>query len=369
MPPLQDIRQLLNPGNQVLNSALEKLAAVGILTDRDVLLADERDLAARAGIDAALARDVRAHLSEAYSANCRTGSEALEAAASLADTGALKAWTMGCEGVDALLDGGIHHGDVVELSGPSNQGKTQLCFYSAVCAVVLSDPEGALRQPLGTVVYVDTANSFSATRILELFNGSDRFASARSRGVTNQEILSCVRVMDCYDAYAMIGMLEELDVALSKGNDFYSRMQLLVIDSVASVLSPVLSMKQGTGQMLAATIARMMRSIAANHGVAVLVVNHAVSARDEGVPRGTKPALGMIWQGVPTVRLFLRPDDDQDTDEHTGGREGMVWTYEAADGTVMRLFKRIIEVRNSTRTAVGAWAPIFFGQTEVICET
>lgn len=115
-----------------------------------------------------------------------------------------------------------------------------------------------------------------------------------------------------------------------------------------------------------ASVARMIRSLAAN-GIAVLVVNHAVSAREEGMARGVKPALGVNWQAVPTVRLFLRSDEDDEADEQ-GGKEGMVWTMEAADGRVLRLNKRVIEVRNSTRTKVGTSGEVYIGSTEIICE-
>jgi hypothetical protein len=118
---------------------------------------------------------------------------------------------------------------------------------------------------------------------------------------------------------------------------------------------------------LMASIGRMLRAIATTHGVAVVIINHAVSDR-EGGPRSVKPALGMSWIGLPTVRLFLRHDGEEDTDEQTGGREGMVWTFEAADGRVMRLCKRLIEVRNSVRTNVSARAAVYIGQTEIICE-
>lgn len=147
---------------------------------------------------------------------------------------------------------------------------------------------------------------------------------------------------------------------------FYCKFQILIIDSVATILSPILGMKQTTGLAIMASIGRLLRTIAASHGVAVVVVNHAVSARQEGIVAGTKPALGTTWSSVPSVRLFLRHDTSDDADEQN--REGMVWTFEAADGTVMRLVKRMLEVRNSTRTNVGAHAAVYIGTMEIICE-
>lgn len=91
--------------------------------------------------------------------------------------------------IDSLLDGGIQMGDVIELSGAASQGKTQLSLFCSLCAILLRleghslPPVVRPRDSLGTVLYLDTANAFSPTRILELFNGSDRFQSARESGI------------------------------------------------------------------------------------------------------------------------------------------------------------------------------------------
>lgn len=276
--------------------------------------------------------------------------------------------------LDILLDGGTHSGDIIELSGSTSVGKTQLCLLASLCSVVLqqSNDEFKARRKsqLGTVLYVDTANSFSPRRILELFNGGERFAPARKLGIKNEDVLSCIRVAKCYDVHDFVALLSNFEHGLEErsSSPFYSRMELLVVDSIASLLSPVLSMKHSAGQTLMASITRSLRRIATQHNVAVVLVNHAVSSRnEEGETMGTKPALGKAWQGVPTVRLFLKHDVQDDAGD-TGGREGLVWSVEVEPGKVMKLSKRIVEVRSSSRMAIGGSMPIFFGQTDIITD-
>ncbi|PKU87043.1 DNA repair protein RAD51 like 4 [Dendrobium catenatum] len=67
----------------------------------------------------------------------------------------------GCDGIDTLLGGGLREGQLTEIVGPSSSGKTQFCLYVASNVAV---------KLCGSVVFLDTSNSFSPTRIASIVN-------------------------------------------------------------------------------------------------------------------------------------------------------------------------------------------------------
>jgi RecA/RadA recombinase len=91
--------------------------------------------------------------------------------------------------LDELLEGGIRGGVVMELVGPSSSGKTQVllssfssstCNYSYhmynlnYCVVttkicIQTAASAILRGAM--VVYIDTCNSFSSSRLAEVISG------------------------------------------------------------------------------------------------------------------------------------------------------------------------------------------------------
>jgi len=68
----------------------------------------------------------------------------------------------GCASLDALLEGGLREGQVLELYGDSGSGKTQLCL--SACAQTIARGE--------RVLYIDTSNAFTATRLLSILKES-----------------------------------------------------------------------------------------------------------------------------------------------------------------------------------------------------
>ncbi|PIN18456.1 ATP diphosphatase [Handroanthus impetiginosus] len=97
----------------------------------------------------------------------------------------------GCERIDFLLQGGLCTGHVTELVGPSSSGKTQVCLKAA---------SHVARKYSGTVMYFDSGNSFSPKRVAQFLT--------QSSDPANIEIGSQVR--------------------------------MLIIDSLSSLIAPVL---------------------------------------------------------------------------------------------------------------------------------
>mmetsp|Transcript_42376 Transcript_42376/g.70683 ORF Transcript_42376/g.70683 Transcript_42376/m.70683 type:complete len:180 (+) Transcript_42376:117-656(+) len=66
----------------------------------------------------------------------------------------------GFKKLDLLLGGGINTGEVLEVVGSSSIGKTQLCLTVASYLAAVSQD---------SIIYVDTANTFSPTRVQTLY--------------------------------------------------------------------------------------------------------------------------------------------------------------------------------------------------------
>ncbi len=101
--------------------------------------------------------------------------------------------------------------------------------------------------------------------------------------------------------------------------------RVLIVDSVAAVVGPVLGMPQHSqGYVLVAALGRMLRQLAAAHSLAVVVTNHLVASRaaegketdSKEVPWGGAqagantrhmvPAMGEMWKGQVHRRLLLQ---------------------------------------------------------------
>ncbi|BBH04865.1 homolog of RAD51 D [Prunus dulcis] len=163
----------------------------------------------------------------------------------------------GCEGIDLLLGGGLREGQLTELVGPSSCGKTQVCLLAA---------SNVATKHMGNVVYLDTGNSFSPQRIAQ-FVGH----------ITG-------RAFD----------------ELQKGG----QVRMLIVDSISSLITPILGNSGSQGRALMISAGYMLKKLAHEHNVAVLVTNHTVGG-ERGIP---KPALGQTWKSIPHVRLLLSGD-------------------------------------------------------------
>jgi len=107
----------------------------------------------------------------------------------------------GCEGFDQLF-GGFFVGEITELVGASASGKTQICLSSALHSSWKSKSQ---------VWYIDTTNSFSAKRILEMYKAStDKFETK-----IMTEILSRICVFKVHDPFALLNVIEQIRETLS----------------------------------------------------------------------------------------------------------------------------------------------------------
>ena len=225
----------------------------------------------------------------------------------------------GCPALDRLLGGGFRRGEITEIFGKSGSGKTQLAINTLANLVyeleMQSDSVRSERAPPTGGVIIDTSHGFSPHRCAELLLNRSReniqIAHSEEEGVTDnvgftsvvQNALTRLSVAAIYDIYEMYAALEALlkrDFSLVYGANVPS---LLVIDCVSTIFAPNLC-KGYAAQASMETLGKMLRHIARNYGVAVIVTNNVVADR-RGSGGSWKPALGTAWNFVPDRRLQL----------------------------------------------------------------
>ncbi|XP_042464665.1 DNA repair protein RAD51 homolog 4-like isoform X2 [Zingiber officinale] len=202
----------------------------------------------------------------------------------------------GCEGIDILLEGGFRIGQLTEIVGPSSSGKTQMCLRSAL---------GVADMNLGSVFFLDTCNSFSSNRIASMIN-QHTATSVEEDGETRvKRIMSRILCQSVYDIFELLDILRQLENRLSyqeKSNG--NSIRLLIIDSIATLVAPILGSKNSQGRMLTISTGILLKRIANDYNLSVLVTNQMV-----GGQRGhLKPALGESWKSIPHVQLLLSRD-------------------------------------------------------------
>ncbi|XP_065055391.1 DNA repair protein RAD51 homolog 4-like isoform X3 [Rhopilema esculentum] len=152
----------------------------------------------------------------------------------------------GCKGLDILLNDGLWTGEMVEICGVPGAGKTQH------------------------------------------FDG----------------VLSRIRLLRVLNAEGLLAEIEQTEQELiSKKQVFYSDLRLVVVDSINALVSPILGGGQTQGHMIMTKIGRILKRLAVEHNLAVIVTNSAVK---DAANEGYKPALGKTWKSMPSTRLFLQ---------------------------------------------------------------
>ncbi|KAG6549630.1 hypothetical protein Mapa_008608 [Marchantia paleacea] len=206
---------------------------------------------------------------------------------------------LGCESIDNLLRGGMQEGTITELVGASSTGKTQMCMQAAAYASY------KLRC---SVIYIDTCGAFSAQRIAHMLGGilgSLVQVEEQRDGLTLA--MKSIQRLAYFDIFSVLAFLQDLHITLQAGSE-HSSLRLLIIDSISSVISPVLGGNHSQGHALMISVGQILKKLAITHKLAVLITNHTV-AGDGGQP---KPALGGSWKSVPHTRLMLSHDSSSD---------------------------------------------------------
>jgi RAD51-like protein 3 len=217
---------------------------------------------------------------------------------------------------------GALESDLVDIIGPSGSGKTQLCL-TAAAAVAASGR---------SVILFDTSAALSVCRIVDMLEACHASAA---------DVDACLRRI----VHVPVATVGEAETALQRLADdvrlasvtppttltlrlstrvcsavevdmqaVLSSVGLIVFDSIAALLAPVLGRKWSdgwTGFACSNVLARHLRQLADLTKATVLITNRQVKleGRGDDLQRG---ALGRSWSHVSNVKVFLKELEECD---------------------------------------------------------
>ncbi|EDL15674.1 RAD51-like 3 (S. cerevisiae), isoform CRA_a [Mus musculus] len=122
-------------------------------------------------------------------------------------------------------------------------------------------------------------------------------------GKTQASALQRIQVVRSFDIFRMLDMLQDLRGTIAQQEATSSgAVKVVIVDSVTAVAAPLLGGQQREGLALMMQLARELKILARDLGVAVVVTNHLTRDWDG---RRFKPALGRSWSFVPSTRILL----------------------------------------------------------------
>jgi len=124
--------------------------------------------------------------------------------------------TTGSKVVDRLLDGGLETQTITEFYGEYGSGKSQICHQ--LCVNVQLPPErGGLG---GSVLYVDTENTFRTERIVSM---------SKHLGLDPEEVVKNIIYAEAYTSDHQMFLLDNADEVIKANN-----IKLLIVDSLTA---------------------------------------------------------------------------------------------------------------------------------------
>ena len=198
--------------------------------------------------------------------------------------------TTGTECLDLLLDGGLETQALTEVYGEFGSGKTQFCHTMCV-TVQKPKEEGGLG---GTVLYIDTENTFRPERIVSI---------AKAFGMDPEKALDKIIVARAYNSAHQQLILEEASQLIRENN-----VKLLVVDSAVGLFRSeylgrgTLSVRQ---QRLNKFVHLLVR-IAETYNCAALATNQVMASPDVFFGDPTRPIGGNVVAHTSTYRIYFK---------------------------------------------------------------
>jgi len=210
----------------------------------------------------------------------------------------------GIRKLDALLDGGLRAGEVLELYGKSNTGKTQLChkIISAISCRVEKDI---------ATLYLDLHNNFSAKRYVQ-------YTTLHPH--ENPRLDDSIRLVREVGVDGVMNTLNSIEAELRDcTSEFFERLRVVIIDGIPFALYAVMDVGN-PGRETQEKFVEMLRKLGVDHQLTFIIINHAVPVRHDAVKKGHPPdpgrntpasqirirsALGKYWAHIPNVRILM----------------------------------------------------------------
>ena len=198
--------------------------------------------------------------------------------------------TTGSQALDELLGGGLETQTITEFYGAFGSGKSQVCHQ--LCVNVQLPPEkGGLD---GSVLYVDTENTFRTERIVQM---------AKHLGLDPEEVAKKIIYAEAYTSDHQTFLLDHADEVIKENN-----VRLIIVDSLTShfrseyIGREMLARRQ---QRLNKHMHKLIRLARAFNAVAV-VTNQVMAKPDVFFGNAVYPIGGHIVGHTSTSRIYLR---------------------------------------------------------------
>ena len=190
----------------------EKLESVGYGDLMAIAVASPGEIVEVTGISEAQARKLIAQARESLDMGFMSGEELLERRARIIKL------TTGVKAFDDLMGGGFETGCITECFGQYGSSKTQIAHQLAVNAQALLSKGGAE----GTVVYIDTENTFRPERITQM---------AKGQGLDPESILKSIKVARAYNSDHQMLLAEKIEDLIKKEG---LNVKLVIVDSLTA---------------------------------------------------------------------------------------------------------------------------------------
>jgi DNA repair protein RadA len=268
----------------------EKLREAGLNSLEAIAVASPAELVATAEIgEATAAKIINSARDAADIGGFETGDKILERRLGIGKL------TSGSKSLDDLLGGGIETQAMTEFYGEFGSGKTQIAHQLAV-KVQLPPERGGLN---GSVIMVDTENTFRPDRIKDMAEGDE---------LDYADILKNIHVARAYNSNHQILLVEKAKELADDLRGTEKPVRLLIIDSATAhfrseyVGRGTLSDRQ---QKINKHLHDALRFSDLNNAV-VMITNQVQVRPDAFFGDPTRPVGGHIVGHTATFRLYLR---------------------------------------------------------------
>lgn len=116
-----------------------------------------------------------------------------------------------------------------------------------------------------------------------------------------------IQVCKIFDVYKLIDSLHQvIEYIKSDKSDFHQNLRLIIIDSIATILTPILENEPRPYQLMS-QLSQLMKVIANHYEIAFLITNNQVNDFDN---KKVKASLGEFWKQIPNnqIHLDLKPN-------------------------------------------------------------
>jgi DNA repair protein RadA len=264
----------------------EKLEDAGFADLMALATAPLKEVADAADIGEATARKIVNEARSRLNMNFNTGVELLEKGKTM-----VHIKTSSAE-LDNLLGGGAETQSITEFFGAFGSGKTQAGLQLAV-NVQLPKKDGGLD---GDCVWIDTENTFRASRIEEL---------ARHKGLDPKKVLGRIHVARAFSTDHQMLLAEKIPDLIEKDK---RPIKLIVVDSLMSLFraeyigrGTLADRQQKLNKHL-----HFLQRMADRYNVAVFVTNQVIARPDVFFGDPTTAAGGHVIGHGCTYRVYLR---------------------------------------------------------------